>query len=741
MARSIGRSMAALVATERHLWLILSNIKGKDKNFIIDAPLSPSGLYGDAVNSVVERFQESAKQADAFEKLRPIRTYPLEVEWLRPHFMVPIFLRYPQGTGLPTLPSRVLQGAAVNGECISQSPHGNLVAFGCPPPLRRISDRSVQTHPAGSPFQDVILSAQIHINPETSLERLVPLVEFLTAWELLSNISHWVLQTIEKGYQIQFGSCPPRFMRGLSTEVAPQQVLVMEQEVKSLLEKGAIEYVPHSNRETVFYSRYFIVPNKDGGLLPILDLRVLNDSVRQLKFKILTLKQIVPQIRSEDWFVTIDLKDAYLPKSILPCHRRTHMKELGLRLNAKKSVLSQLKMTTFLGVVWDSTLMQGRLSPARTESILSAVKSIRLGQSLTVKQFQRLLGLMAADSNMIPFGLLYMRPLHWWLRTKGFSPRGNPFRMIKVTRRCSRAWVMWKKPWFLSQGPVLGPSCRRRMLTTDASLTGWGVILEGWSSQCVWKDRCLTWYINRLEMLAVFLALKNLLANLRGHHVLVHSDNTSVVSYINHQGDLRSCPLCKLACQILLWSQGKLLSLRAAYILGIHNIGADILSRQGLRPREWRLHPEVVELMHKWSGKSGSACVSRDISLSTLVLPHASSSSRTRRDGADVAEASFGVLARSVHCRANPVYFGCLCGGHKRLPHSFGWNIIGERPPGISFPTWYFEAEACSSHLSADMGSGYCPARPFPGSLWAFRVGACQIFDLKSIVPPCYLIS
>ncbi len=70
----------------------------------------------------------------------------------------------------------------------------------------------------------------------------------------------------------------------LSTEVAPQQLLVMEQEVKALLEKRAIEYVPHSNRETEFYSRYFIVSKKDGGLRPILDLRVLNDSVMQLKF-------------------------------------------------------------------------------------------------------------------------------------------------------------------------------------------------------------------------------------------------------------------------------------------------------------------------------------------------------------------------------------------------------------------------------------------------------------------------
>ncbi len=36
---------------------------------------------------------------------------------------------------------------------------------------------------------------------------------------------------------------------------------------------------------------------------------------------------------------------------------------------------------------------------------------------------------------------------------------------------------------------------------------------------------------------------------------------------------------------------------------------------------------------------SGSVCVLRDVSLSTLVHPHTSSYSRTGRDGADVAEA------------------------------------------------------------------------------------------------------
>ncbi len=54
-ARAIGRSMAALVAAERHLWLTLSDMKEKDRVCLMDAPLAPSGLFSDAVDSVVDR--------------------------------------------------------------------------------------------------------------------------------------------------------------------------------------------------------------------------------------------------------------------------------------------------------------------------------------------------------------------------------------------------------------------------------------------------------------------------------------------------------------------------------------------------------------------------------------------------------------------------------------------------------------------------------------------------------------
>ncbi|KAL0159972.1 hypothetical protein M9458_043697, partial [Cirrhinus mrigala] len=97
---------------------------------------------------------------------------------------------------------------------------------------------------------------------------------------------------------------------------------------------------------------------------------------------------------------------------------------------------------------------------------------------------------------------------------------------------------------------------------------------------------------------------KHFLPDLRDCHVLVYTNKTVVVYYINHQGGLRSRPLYKLAHQILLWSQDKLLSLRAVHVPGHLNMGADILSRQGQRPGEWMLHPEVVKQIWRVFGQA-----------------------------------------------------------------------------------------------------------------------------------------
>ncbi len=73
----------------------------------------------------------------------------------------------------------------------------------------------------------------------------------------------------------------------------------------------------------------------------------------------------------------------------------------------KVPIISTLQRTTYLGVVWDSTTIQAQLSADH----ITDVRGVRESQPLTVKQFQKLLGLMAAASNVILFGLLHMRLL------------------------------------------------------------------------------------------------------------------------------------------------------------------------------------------------------------------------------------------------------------------------------------------------------------------------------------------
>ncbi len=61
---------------------------------------------------------------------------------------------------------------------------------------------------------------------------------------------------------------------------------------------------------------------KGQGLRPILDLRPINRALCKRLFRMITLKQILAQIHPRDWFVSVDLKDAYFHIQIAPHHRR-----------------------------------------------------------------------------------------------------------------------------------------------------------------------------------------------------------------------------------------------------------------------------------------------------------------------------------------------------------------------------------------------------------------------------------
>ncbi|GAA6099880.1 uncharacterized protein LOC124386150, partial [Tachysurus ichikawai] len=144
----------------------------------------------------------------------------------------------------------------------------------------------------------------------------------IASWRACA-VHPWVLATVSRGYRLQFAMKPPRF-NGLIMSVAEgESARVLTTEIKTLLSKQAIRVVHGEESRQGFYSCYFVVPKKGGtALRPILDLRILNRHLRKYSFKMLTHKVLCQSIRPNDWFVTIDLAEAYFYIDIYPSHRK-----------------------------------------------------------------------------------------------------------------------------------------------------------------------------------------------------------------------------------------------------------------------------------------------------------------------------------------------------------------------------------------------------------------------------------
>ncbi len=65
-----------MVVTEKHLWVNLADLERKEKGFLLDAPVSPSELFGTSVETVVEKFREPRARSAAFKTFIPRRSEP-----------------------------------------------------------------------------------------------------------------------------------------------------------------------------------------------------------------------------------------------------------------------------------------------------------------------------------------------------------------------------------------------------------------------------------------------------------------------------------------------------------------------------------------------------------------------------------------------------------------------------------------------------------------------------------------
>ena len=300
----------------------------------------------------------------------------------------------------------------------------------------------------------------------------------------------------------------------------------------------------------------------------------------------------------DDWLLRAPCPETCLlhTRTLLDlCHR------LGWVVNLTKSELVPQQIFNFVGYRFD--LSQGLVKPTQERWMILSQKINDLlnQQACSVRQFMSLIGLLTATEKQVVAGRLHMRPIQWHLKRHWHVPESLE-KIIPLPQSLHPHLRWWLDPGNVLKGQPLHPLRHALQLFTDASNEGWGAHLGDFTASGLWSTQESALHINLLELKAVLLALKRFEQLCWNQTILVCSDNTTVVSYINKEGGMKSGSLCALLWRLLMWCNQRQIVLRARHISGHLNVIADKLSRHGqVIQMEWSLLQEVFDqICRKW---------------------------------------------------------------------------------------------------------------------------------------------
>ena len=296
----------------------------------------------------------------------------------------------------------------------------------------------------------------------------------------------------------------------------------------------------------------------------------------------------------DDWLIRAPTKES--------CHQGTQSllalcQELGWMVNMQKSELEPQQVFDFVGYQYD--LLNGVVRPTqnRWKTLQQKITVLLQNRSCPVRTFMSLIGLLTATEKQVTLGRLHMRPIQWHLKKHWRVPESLE-KEIPIPRSLHQYLQWWTQEENVLKGQPLHPLRHAVQIFTDASKEGWGAHLGDFTASGTWSVPESKLHINFLELKAVLLALKRFQHLVQGKVVLIATDNTTVVAYINKEGGMRSGSLCALLWRLLCWCSLNQIVLKARHIPGRLNVIADKLSRQRqVIQTEWSLHQETFDLL------------------------------------------------------------------------------------------------------------------------------------------------
>jgi hypothetical protein len=282
------------------------------------------------------------------------------------------------------------------------------------------------------------------------------------------------------------------------------------------------------------------------------------------------------------------------------------LQRLGFMINVKKSQLTMTQRIHFLGMEIDTQLSTVFLPTSKVEKIQAYARTfLPAGIYRTAHHYMKFLGLMASTLTMIPKARLHMRPIQIHLNASWNRKKMGLNHKIMTPRRLVEVLLWWTQTQNLTRGMEFPPRKHSITVTTDASKIAWGAHCDLLRVQHRWNMQEQALHINQLELLAVWNALKAFIHLVQDKTVLVQTDNTSVLHYINNSGGTRSVLLCQMTWDMMQWCINHNIDLQATHIPGKDNVLADSLSRHVFSNLEWSLNDKVVQTLFKqWSTPS-----------------------------------------------------------------------------------------------------------------------------------------
>lgn len=293
------------------------------------------------------------------------------------------------------------------------------------------------------------------------------------------------------------------------------------------------------------------------------------------------------------------LADSYLECSKNVSDTVMLLKQLGFFVHDKKSVFIPSKRIVFLGNIIDSVEMTVTLPIEKIKRIKEECLFMQKRDTISIRYLSKIIGLLVSSFSAVDYGPLHYRILETEKIEALKRNLGNYDGTLRITDHMKQELKWWSDN-LENQKRIIDRGNPDIIITTDASLEGWGAIKDKDSVNGRWNESEVEFHINYLELLAVFYALKCLCKNIKDKHIQILCDNTSAVAHINNMGGIKSKILNQLTRTIWFWCCDRNIWISSAHIPGKIN-PADLHSRKFNDNVEWMLDRFVFQkLVQRW---------------------------------------------------------------------------------------------------------------------------------------------